>query len=129
MYGRPDSSGEFEFTVTVIPCTEDGERTWRMECDDKELGEVLRNVDVEMARLFVERGWVGDEELRQEIHVVVKWDYYAEIPSADRDVPPDPEVVEWYFECFDKEFHERVLDKADERANDVVTERVCEQEA
>ena len=126
--GRPDAKGEFEFSITITPVTEDGERTWNMECDAITFEHVLLNVDVEADKLFRERGWVGDGEPKQQIHVTVKYDYYEGIPSGDRGIQPDPPEVEWYFECDDKEFHRRVLDAADQWADEYIYERVCRQE-
>jgi len=63
-----------------------------------------------------------------EVRFVIRWDYYAPIPSSDRDIKPDDAQVEWVIaDCEPKSFQKRVLDWADSDIDDWVDEKVCDE--
>jgi len=63
-----------------------------------------------------------------EITFTIRYDYYAGIPSGDRDIKADDPEVEWSIaDCEPKSFHKAVLDNADVDMHDWVYERVVDE--
>ena len=63
-----------------------------------------------------------------EVSFTIRYDYYAGIPSTDRDIPADDPEVEWVIaDCEPKSFHKAVLDNADVDINQWVYEKVCDE--
>ena len=60
-----------------------------------------------------------------EVSFTIRYDYYAPIPSSDRDIKPDDAQVDWCIaDCEPKSLHKEVLDRADLYFDEWVKEKV-----